>query len=475
MLLKSSTIFLVGLFIVLVSSVAFADRVLSPKQQIESGVLPQDVICKEGYVLLEKIGGERVACVKPQSVEKLTARGWAKLNKESIPTIMPDEFESKTSQIQAIYGIADENHSWNIISSSIDGSDKELITTFDFSGLEGQRPTHALGLQLSPDGKYFIYSFPKDNDNSLWLFDTETKEKKLIIKEGENQHLSEYYWSPNSKKITYSLWDIPPDCPECGMPLYSILGPWYLYDVEKGTHEVIREKERSLELLGWWDNDHLIFIKFEIPYEKFPIHLFNINSKITLPLAEIDTLGGIPSLPTVLINQDDGIMVYPAMFEDFNTCNIFIINKKTGHESIILQNNTFCASNYNPNFSISSDGLKMIYGKGMSPSGGPITTTDADDNGVYVISSVYSRDMQAGKETPIFLGKPNGPYFIFGGWNDQYDALAYIVWEKNNGTESFALKISKSDGTLPIEIARTNRATSEHYKEIPFYGWRTID
>jgi len=378
------------------------------------------------------------------------------------------EGESINSDIRVIYGIADKDKKWNIISSLIDGSDKELITTFDFTGLDGQRPIHALDLKLSPDGKYFLYPFTKDNVGSLWLLDTETKEKKLIIKKSENQRLSEYHWSPNSKKITYSLWDIPPPCPQCGMPLYSINGPWYIYDIEKDTHEMIREKERSLSLLGWWNNDHLIFMESEIPFEKFPVYLFNINSKISIPLTEMK------SLPNVIINLEEGTRVFQS-FLARDTCEILTINENTGDESIILQNNITCPSNYNPNFSISSDSLKMMYGKGKSPSGGPITTTDADENSVYVISSVYSRDLQTGNETPIFLGKVNGPYFIFGGWNEQYDALAYIDWQVNNGTSVYTLKISKSDGSSSIEIAKSHPDASTHHNEIPFYGWKITD
>ena len=99
-------------------------------------------------------------------------------------------------------------------------------------------------------------------------------------------------------------------------------------------------------------------------------------------------------------------------------------------------------------------------------------TIDTDDNGVNVISSIYYRDMQTGNEKPIFLGKPNGPYFIFGGWNEQHDSLAYIDWQKNNGTDIYTLKISKSDGSSPVEIEKSNGGASLHHKEIPFYGWK---
>ena len=52
---------------------------LSPKKQMESGVLPEDVICKENRVLVIRDNG-KVACVKETTSEKV---GWEKIEKSS--------------------------------------------------------------------------------------------------------------------------------------------------------------------------------------------------------------------------------------------------------------------------------------------------------------------------------------------------------------------------------------------------------
>lgn len=49
----------------------------SPLKQIKDGVVPKDVICKEGLELAFKLNGQ-AACVKTTSVEKLIARGWTR-------------------------------------------------------------------------------------------------------------------------------------------------------------------------------------------------------------------------------------------------------------------------------------------------------------------------------------------------------------------------------------------------------------
>jgi len=48
----------------------------SLKQQLESGVAPEDIICKEGLQLIFKQDSSP-ACVKSQTAEKLIQRGWA--------------------------------------------------------------------------------------------------------------------------------------------------------------------------------------------------------------------------------------------------------------------------------------------------------------------------------------------------------------------------------------------------------------
>lgn len=50
--------------------------ILSPLKQIKDGILPENVVCKEGLNLVFKINGQP-ACIQTASVEKLVAWGWA--------------------------------------------------------------------------------------------------------------------------------------------------------------------------------------------------------------------------------------------------------------------------------------------------------------------------------------------------------------------------------------------------------------
>ena len=52
------------------------ETVLSPLKQIKEGIVPENVVCKEGLELVFKLNGEP-ACVKTTSIQKLIAWGWA--------------------------------------------------------------------------------------------------------------------------------------------------------------------------------------------------------------------------------------------------------------------------------------------------------------------------------------------------------------------------------------------------------------
>ena len=49
---------------------------LPPLQQIRIGMEPEDIVCSESLVKIEKLSDNSIACVKPSTAEKLVERGW---------------------------------------------------------------------------------------------------------------------------------------------------------------------------------------------------------------------------------------------------------------------------------------------------------------------------------------------------------------------------------------------------------------
>ena len=50
---------------------------LAPLQQVNKGIAPEDVECKEGFELIFKATNGNPACVSPSSAAKLVSIGWA--------------------------------------------------------------------------------------------------------------------------------------------------------------------------------------------------------------------------------------------------------------------------------------------------------------------------------------------------------------------------------------------------------------
>jgi len=59
------------------SSIDESKHILSPKQQVNMGIVQDEIKCKNGLELIFKSKDNSPACVKPQTAEKLIQRGWA--------------------------------------------------------------------------------------------------------------------------------------------------------------------------------------------------------------------------------------------------------------------------------------------------------------------------------------------------------------------------------------------------------------
>jgi len=65
-----------GGFLIL-DSHSISDEIQSPVQQLKNGVLPEDVVCRDGLELIFKNSDDSPVCVKPTSVSRLIEIGWA--------------------------------------------------------------------------------------------------------------------------------------------------------------------------------------------------------------------------------------------------------------------------------------------------------------------------------------------------------------------------------------------------------------
>ena len=74
------------------------EKPLSLKLQIKQGVLPENIICNEGMILIFKSSNNVPACVKQSTAEKLIQKGWVLL-KTHISDISP-EYRIVSSELE---------------------------------------------------------------------------------------------------------------------------------------------------------------------------------------------------------------------------------------------------------------------------------------------------------------------------------------------------------------------------------------
>ena len=69
------------IMVLLASSITHSDidAFISPKKQIQQGILPEKILCNEGLELIFKSTDGSPACIKPSSLKPLVNREWAKL------------------------------------------------------------------------------------------------------------------------------------------------------------------------------------------------------------------------------------------------------------------------------------------------------------------------------------------------------------------------------------------------------------
>lgn len=86
-------------FSVLLLTIPSAFGIDSPREQVEDGILPENVVCKEGLVLALRPSGAPV-CVKPSTAEHFQELGW-----KEIPQNEPIKATSQNDQIKATQNV----------------------------------------------------------------------------------------------------------------------------------------------------------------------------------------------------------------------------------------------------------------------------------------------------------------------------------------------------------------------------------
>ena len=135
------------------------------------------------------------------------------------------------------------------------------------NGSDPQRLTNSSRTEsnpkLSPDGKYLSFLVNKNSIEELYIFEMEENGKQVQVSE-KGLNIEDFFWSPNSQKITYKAKDIDQN--------HDI----YLYDVVKDMTNKVTNNS-SVEKLGNWSPDGEWIVYSVIKGDEDKVGIFKKN------------------------------------------------------------------------------------------------------------------------------------------------------------------------------------------------------
>ena len=161
---------------------------------------------------------------------------------------------SSYTETDSIIYISEKDGNPEIYSMEKNGSDPKRLTN---SSRTESNP------KLSPDGKYLSFLVNKNSIEELYIVEMEENGKQVQVSE-KGLNIEDFFWSPNSQKITYKAKDIDQN--------HDI----YLYDVVKDITNKVTNNS-SVEKLGNWSPDGEWIVYSVIKGDEDKVGIFKKN------------------------------------------------------------------------------------------------------------------------------------------------------------------------------------------------------
>lgn len=352
----------------------------------------------------------------------------------------------------------------NVYSTKLDGSDKRQLLSYDIDEPSTRsRPDSILAASVSPGGELIAYKYklpPALNYTSsdppdLFLIDSSGQNKRNIAK-----NIEQFIWSPDGKNILYSA----------NTPLATyqdsrgsvieapLVGPgsqWYIYDTQSSREQMLDIKDNIYNSTrGFIDNEHIIFVATSA-YGGIPSQLFVYdlkNSKVFPVKVEGEQISDAAG------NSSQGKAVVSILPKDYGinySCDLYEMNTKGE-----ITNHLVKSPNYQCGLISWNGNDEIIYEKGTGPKG-KIETSQSDESGYYILSSVYKYNFQTKKEEVLVKNTGKEIFKFMGALENQ----ALIVSnESAKRTPHYILEVRNLDGSNPRILISSN-------KEILFVGF----
>ena len=131
----------------------------SPRVQVENGVAPEDVICKEQFVLVLRPSG-MPACVKPATAEHFAEYGWQQITmpqpiKQTQTVKATNEIENVPASQGSVVNFYVNDHDLNTSHNGVDMIDTQGLLEFTINGVSITGPDTMI--ETGPDtGRFYV-------------------------------------------------------------------------------------------------------------------------------------------------------------------------------------------------------------------------------------------------------------------------------------------------------------------------------
>ena len=249
---KILVIILLAISITVITSISYAqisEQIPSPKKQLDSGVAPHDVICRDGFVLVDR-GADKIACIKETSIKNthwnLIESSYSELTNSKIKnpvqnTSLKNTINNKTSSSKTI---------------------KTFYTPFSFYGDTGFFSTTFPNSVLVNETFVLEYTWMRNmSDVANKYFECDNVQNNTICDDIGNMSNVALIVSPDLEFVDTMQKPAPAEC--------------YKFITEYINSESINDQDRT-------GNFSLKFIKIPAQYGRLSMQLFFVDGSIAL-------------------------------------------------------------------------------------------------------------------------------------------------------------------------------------------------
>lgn len=362
--------------------------------------------------------------------------------KDSSLPLQPDNRAGDSNRVRAVFA-AFEGSRINLYASDLDGSNSKLLLSEETPFTKSLAPVHyAIKARVSPGRQSIAFMCPSRGDTSVYLIDAQGQNKRKLFDNTES-----FDWSPDGKKIVYSLAHRTESNPLAGRPLWDPGFEWRIFDTQTGESELIGSPPDHLQTLGAWvDDKRIIFISNSV--DALYLMVLDVSTKLTVANKLMDGDRHIWGISTNANTGRTIVSILPGLFSK-RVCDIYELTSswRLGRHLVAIHNGESTGLAWNGNNEILFSTLRL--GSKWTGTGYPRAL------------SVRKYNLTTRRNEPVLNDVGKAAYRVEG----IVEGKALIVSVENvSQSTHLVLQARRLDGSHPVPLVSSE-------KGVAWIGW----